>query len=71
MSLGFGAGVDEGDVFPMCEEVGGWFGMSCLFCIQEGRGERGGWNELLWVVGRWVGGEIGKGVSLSSWSGCG
>ena len=34
--------------------VGGWVGgLGGL-----GRGERGGSNELLWVVGGWVGGEI-------------
>ena len=39
--------------------VGGWVGgwLNELFCrCWEGRGGRGGLNEVLWVRKRWVGG---------------
>ena len=34
--------------------VGGWVGR----WVMEGRGGRGGWNEVLWGMGGWVGGEM-------------
>ena len=47
--------------------VGGWVVELSMYSWEE-RGGRGGWNELLWVVGGWVGGwvggEIGEGEAV-------
>ena len=52
----------EGDR-PVERWVGGWVGGWV-----DGR-RRGGWNELLWVAGGWVGGEIEEDGWVGGWVG--
>ena len=45
-------------VHDYLEWVGGWVGGG------EETGERGGWNEVMDVMGRWVGGWVGLTLSI-------
>ena len=50
--------------------VGGWLSFSFMYVsVLEGRGRGGGSNELLWVGGGWVDGEIEEEEEVGGWVG--
>ena len=64
-----GEGVGGGWEVCPASWVGGWVGELCIHCYID-RGGGSGWNELLWVVGVWVGGwGDGGGRRVGGWVG--